>query len=68
MQKIGIIASNSTEMAAAVILNEGEEKNVKAEDFAQSLINSKKSPSSWNGQMRTKCPDSKGRVHAILRE
>jgi len=33
LRKIGIIASNSTEMAAAVILNEGEERNVKAEDL-----------------------------------
>jgi hypothetical protein len=33
MRRIGIIASNSTEMTAAVILNEGEEKNVKAEDL-----------------------------------
>ena len=33
MRKIGIVASNSTEMAAAVILNEGEERNVKAEDL-----------------------------------
>jgi len=33
LRKIGIVASNSTEMDAAVILNEGEEKNVKAEDL-----------------------------------
>jgi len=33
LRRIGIVASNSTEMAAAVILNEGEERNVKAEDL-----------------------------------
>jgi len=33
LRRIGIVASNSTEMDAAVILNEGEEKNVKAEDL-----------------------------------
>lgn len=33
MRKIGIVASDSTEMGATVILNEGEEKNVKAEDL-----------------------------------
>jgi len=33
LRKIGIIASNLTEMDAAVILNEGEERNVKAEDL-----------------------------------
>jgi len=34
MRKIGIVASGSTEMGAAVILAEGEEKRVKAEDLA----------------------------------
>jgi hypothetical protein len=33
MKKIGIVASGSTEMGAAVILAEGEEKHVKAEDL-----------------------------------
>ncbi|MEM2961357.1 MAG: hypothetical protein QXU67_07100, partial [Candidatus Bathyarchaeia archaeon] len=33
MRKIGIVASGSTVPDAVVILNEGEEKNVKAEDL-----------------------------------
>lgn len=33
MRKIGIVASGSTVIDAAVILNEGEEKKVKAEDL-----------------------------------
>jgi len=33
LRKIGIVASGSTEMSAAVILGEQEERNVRAEDL-----------------------------------
>jgi len=33
MRKVGIVASGSTVVDAVVVLNEGEEKNVKSEDL-----------------------------------